>query len=322
MSGERATTSRDLNEYSVAQQVAEQHGVSLAWRDARSAHRFRDRWRQSGFQAPLGLDRRESLHLARMSGGFYEFFAGGGMARAGLGERWRCLFANDFSHKKATAYRRNWGGGELLCADIGEVVTADLPGRADLVWASFPCQDLSLAGGGAGLKGSRSGTFWPFWRLMKGLAAEDRAPEIIVLENVCGTLTSHEGKDFAAICNAMKDGGYRFGALIVDAAHFVPQSRPRLFVVAVREDTCLPPCLVGGKPRDPFHPRILENAYRRLPATTRNCWIWWAVEAPAARNGKLSDLIRRRARKRPLAYVRGDPKAPVHDERDPPREGA
>ena len=226
-----------------------------------------------------------------MSGGFYEFFAGGGMVRAGLGERWRCLFANDFSQKKAAAYRRNWGGGELLCADIGEVVTADLPGRADLVWASFPCQDLSLAGGGAGLKGSRSGTFWPFWRLMKGLAAEGRAPEMIVLENVCGTLTSHEGKDFGAICNAMKDGGYRFGALIVDAAHFVPQSRPRLFVVAVREDTCLPACLVGGKPHGPFHPRTLENAYRRLPAAARNRWIWWEAEAPEARNVKLSDLI-------------------------------
>ena len=291
MSGERATTSRDFNERGVAQQATEQQSVSLAWRGARSARRFRDHWRQSGFQAPLDLDSRESLHLARMPGGFYEFFAGGGMDRAGLGKRWRCLFANDFSHKKAAAYRRNWGGGELLCADIGEVSTADLPGRADLVWASFPCQDLSLAGGGGGLKGPRSGTFWPFWRLMKGLVAEDRAPEIIVLENVCGTLTSHEGKDFAAICNVMKDGGYRFGALIVDAAHFVPQSRPRLFVVAVREDTRLPISLVGGKPHGPFHPRTLENAYRRLPAAARDGWIWWAVEAPAARNGKLSDLI-------------------------------
>lgn len=226
-----------------------------------------------------------------MPGSFYEFFAGGGMARAGLGERWRCLFANDFSRKKADAYRRNWPGGKLRCADVREVATADLPGRADLAWASFPCQDLSLAGGGAGLEGPRSGTFWPFWALMRRLAAEGRAPEIIVLENVCGALTSHEGKDFTAICEAMMDGGYRFGALIVDAALFVPQSRPRLFVIGVREDARLPAGLVGGKPHGPFHPRTLENAYRRLPAAARNRWIWWAVEAPAARNGKLSDLI-------------------------------
>ena len=41
---------------------------------------------------------------------FYEFFAGGGMVRMGLGPRWSCLFANDFDQKKARVYRRNWGG--------------------------------------------------------------------------------------------------------------------------------------------------------------------------------------------------------------------
>ena len=46
-------------------------------------------------------------------GTFYEFFAGAGMARAGLGDRWRCLFANDFDHKKAATYRRNWSAEHL-----------------------------------------------------------------------------------------------------------------------------------------------------------------------------------------------------------------
>jgi DNA (cytosine-5)-methyltransferase 1 len=93
---------------------------------------------------------------------FYEFFAGGGMARAGLGERWECLFANDIDAKKVAAYSANWGGDRLRAGDVGELTTADLPGRADLAWASFPCQDLSLAGDYAGLKGERSGTFWRF----------------------------------------------------------------------------------------------------------------------------------------------------------------
>ena len=130
------------------------------------------------------------------------------MARAGLGDGWRCLFANDFDHKKAVTYRRNWGSDPpLLCADVREVTTEDLVDTVDLAWASFPCQDLSLAGGGAGLKGERSGTFWPFWRLMNELASEGRAPTMIVLENVCGTLTSHGGRDFRAICQAFRDGG-------------------------------------------------------------------------------------------------------------------
>ena len=77
---------------------------------------------------------------------FYEFFAGGGMARAGLGEEWKCLFANDFDHKKGMTYQANWGtGGELKIGDVKEIRAADLPGTADLVWGSFPCQDLSLA---------------------------------------------------------------------------------------------------------------------------------------------------------------------------------
>ncbi|MDT0507941.1 DNA cytosine methyltransferase [Novosphingobium sp. MMS21-SN21R] len=122
---------------------------------------------------------------------FYEFFAGGGMARAGLGDGWRCAFANDFDAKKGLSYQANWGtDGELKVGDVNLVSPADLPGRADLVWGSFPCQDLSLAGGGAGLQGNRSGTFYPFWNVIKGLIADGRAPKLIALENVCGTLTS------------------------------------------------------------------------------------------------------------------------------------
>jgi len=143
--------------------------------------------------------------MSRVKGSFYEFFAGGGMARAGLGARWSCLFANDFDRKKGASYAANWGGGDLCIADVAKLTTRDLPGKADLAWASFPCQDLSLAGAGAGLKGDRSGTFWPFWRLMKSLAVEHRAPGLIVLENVCGALTSHGGKDFAAIGAALAD---------------------------------------------------------------------------------------------------------------------
>src|SRR5688572_22861596 len=100
---------------------------------------------------------------------FHEFFSGGGMVRAGLGPEWRCLFANDFDHKKSRAYRQNWGDKELKTDSVGDLSSSDIPGRANLTWASFPCQDLSLAGAGAGLRGERSGTFWPFWNLMKDL---------------------------------------------------------------------------------------------------------------------------------------------------------
>ena len=90
---------------------------------------------------------------------FYEFFAGGGMARAGLSASWQCLFANDICEKKAASYRENFGGDHLVVGDVFNVRASQLPGRADLAWGSFPCQDLSLAGAGRGLDGDHSGAF-------------------------------------------------------------------------------------------------------------------------------------------------------------------
>lgn len=222
---------------------------------------------------------------------FYEFFAGGGMARAGLADGWKCLFANDFDFRKGATYQANWGAGEIKVADIRKLETADMPGLADLAWGSFPCQDLSLAGGGAGLKGERSGTFYPFWSLMKNLAAEGRAPAVVALENVVGTLTSHGGTDFSAIVETFSEAGYRVGALVIDAALFVPQSRPRLFVVGVRRDVEIDPGLLAPGPVLPFHSKGLQNAVGRVPDKYMEDWLWWNLPTPPVRNSAFADLI-------------------------------
>jgi DNA (cytosine-5)-methyltransferase 1 len=222
---------------------------------------------------------------------FYEFFAGGGMARAGLGSRWQCLFANDFDFKKGATYCANWKDDVLRVADVRSLGAADIPGRADLSWASFPCQDLSLAGGGAGLKGERSGTFWPYWSLIKSLAATGRAPSVLVLENVCGTLTSHGGKDFRAICQALSSAGFRYGALVMDAALFVPQSRQRLFIVGVRQDVAIPAELIGDDGVETWKTRALSRAYSNLTPRDRAAWIWWRMPPPPPHNTSFADLI-------------------------------
>lgn len=226
-----------------------------------------------------------------MKPSFYEFFAGGGMARAGLGATWNCLFANDFDHKKGQIYRYNWGDAELKTADIWSLTTKDIPDSADLAWGSFPCQDLSLAGAGTGLRGDRSGTFWPFWNLMTGLMEEGRAPRLIVLENVCGTLTAHEGKDFTAICSVFEQVGYSVGAVVVDAALFVPQSRPRLFIIGVRRDVELPGDLIGKESLAPWHTRALIKAYSSLPSKTKRAWLWWKLPLQQKRKSNFADLI-------------------------------
>jgi DNA (cytosine-5)-methyltransferase 1 len=213
------------------------------------------------------------------------------MARAGLGSCWTCLFANDFDHKKSRTYAQNWGENEIKTADVKSLTTADLPGISDLVWGSFPCQDLSLAGGGAGLRGERSGTFWPFWRLILSLQEENRAPPLIALENVCGTLTSHGGRDFISICRSFAEASYRFGGMVVDASLFVPQSRPRLFIIGVRDDLALPDGLLGPGPLTSWHNKALRVAHQRLTPDLNRSWIWWNLPTPDRRNITFSDLV-------------------------------
>ncbi len=230
--------------------------------------------------------------MSRQQPEWYEFFSGGGMARLGLGPRWKCTFANDVCEKKASAYRAYFGPSpELKVGDVARVTTDDLPGNPDLAWASFPCQDLSLAGSGAGLDGERSGTFRAFWRLVKGLVREGRAPRLVVLENVGGTLTSHSGRDFSSIVGAFTEGKYRVGAFIVNASLFLPQSRPRLFVVGVRSDVSIPSKLMSSVPSEPWHTKSLVRAHHNLPDRLARNWVWWTLPIPKASVPTLASRI-------------------------------
>lgn len=233
----------------------------------------------------------ESSVKTHSAGSYYEFFAGGGMVRAGLGERWRCLLANDVDPAKASAYRDNWGEADLCVGDIAALTAADLPGIADLMWGSFPCQDLSLAGVGAGLGGKRSGTFHDFWGLARALVAEGRAPKIVAVENVCGALTSHGGRDFEVICRTFAEAGYCWGALVINADHFLPQSRPRLFVIGLRHDITVDPALTTPAAEGPFHPHSLQRAVDRLPNVLRDSMVWWRLPTPEAPAASLASVI-------------------------------
>lgn len=219
----------------------------------------------------------------------FEFFAGGGLAGLGLaagGRGFRTTFANDLDPAKARSFAANHPAAPIL-GDVWDLTLADLPGRPDLCWASSPCQDVSLAGARGGLEARRSGAFWGFWRLMRGLDAEGRGPRVVVIENVIGLLTSGGGTDFAAVCAAMVGAGYRVGALEMDAAHWLPQSRPRLFIVGVRGEGGPE----SGGPLAPFHTARLEAAHARLPESVRERWAWWRLPAPPRRNPDLGAVL-------------------------------
>lgn len=165
-----------------------------------------------------------------------EFFAGIGLARMGLEQAgFRVAWANDYEADKKAMYDAQFGdcdAHEFALGDVAQVEVDALPRDAALAWASSPCTDLSLAGGRAGLAGAQSGTFWQFVRLMRELG--DDSPEVAVLENVVGLATSHGGEDLAAAIRAFNDLGYSVDVLSIDARRFVPQSRPRLFLVGAK----------------------------------------------------------------------------------------
>ena len=229
---------------------------------------------------------------------YYEFFAGTGMARAGLGNEWHCLFANDCDELKKTFYKRNWQDEHFDGRDIALVETSDLHGLADLAWASFPCQDVSLAGAQLGIgaadgnMATRSGAVWPFLRLVRELAQDGRHPVLLTLENVTGLLSSNEGADFRSLCTALGDLGYRFGAVVADAAHFVPQSRPRVFIIAVRQEVPLPAHLQNELPGNPWHSQSLLRAKAGLPANVAANWVWWSLgDVPVSSATTLADIV-------------------------------
>ena len=67
-----------------------------------------------------------------------------------------------------------------------------------------------------------------------------------------GFVVADSGKHFKKAYQALRTLGYRVGAVLVDAQDFVPQSRPRAFVIAVNENIPLEG-LCQQLPTEPFH---------------------------------------------------------------------
>ncbi len=143
-------------------------------------------------------------------------FAGIGLVRLALERHgWRVVFANDIDPKKAQMYQHNWPNDDhLKVGDIHAIDAREVPNCA-LFTASFPCNDLSIAGRWEGLQGKESSTFWGLIRVLRDLG--ERRPPLIMLENVVGFLMSHNGRDFEQALLALNELGYAVDAVILNA---------------------------------------------------------------------------------------------------------
>lgn len=168
-----------------------------------------------------------------------EFFAGIGLMRMGLElAGWRVVWANDIDADKMRMYRGHYSddAAHFHLGDVHALSPRDIP-HVVLATASFPCNDLSLAGARRGLAGQHSGAFWGFIDILKGMGK--RRPPLVMLENVAGFLTSHGGRDFRDACLALNELGYVVDALMINAALFVPQSRLRMFLIGKLDESQL-----------------------------------------------------------------------------------
>jgi DNA (cytosine-5)-methyltransferase 1 len=135
---------------------------------------------------------------------------------------------------------------------------------------------------------------------MQRLQKEGRAPNIIALENVAATLTSHGGKDFEALCLALVEGGYRIGARVIDAALFVPQSRPRMFLIGVHKSVPIPAHLLTPSASLVGVDKHVSAAIDRLNLAAKtnselvrviDNWLNWHLPEPQAELPTLESII-------------------------------
>jgi DNA (cytosine-5)-methyltransferase 1 len=232
------------------------------------------------------LDQQMSLSIAeQVAGGrnrltCLDFFAGSGLVSAGLSNEFSTIWANDISAKKAAVFNANNTAAVLQVCPI-ENVRGDLLPNADMSWGSFPCQDLSLAGDINGLFAPRSGLFWQWLRVMDEMPIK---PPLLVAENVVGLVSAGGGEYYVTLHNELTKRGYRVGAIMLDALHWLPQSRKRIFVIGIKNGVDVSGLTTDG----PIwcHPTPVVKVAKQVKT-----WIWWKLKEPPTRNVTLDAII-------------------------------
>lgn len=286
-----------MNGYMTVQETAEKWGVTtrqvqILCKENRieGAHKLSTIWiiPESADKPTMQMDISEAKRKVNLSSSpwkMLEFFAGSGLVAYGMKGMFSPVWSNDINERKATVYKANFESGHFVLDDIKNVKGADLP-FAHLSWASFPCQDLSLAGNMKGIYAERSGLVWEWLRVMDEM---DEMPGILALENVNGLLSANKGANYISVHQALSERGYRCGAIAINSDLFIPQSRPRVFVIAVRKNINIPDSLVDDGPNW-LHNRAAQDIGKKLVD-----WIWWKTEKPGKRKTTLEDILDRTA---------------------------
>ena len=186
--------------------------------------------------------KRKSKRKSSADFRFIDLFAGIGGTRLGIESiGGQCVWTSEWDKFSQKSYTTNFRDDHEVHGDIREAIADDIP-AFDLLVGGFPCQPFSIAGVS---KKNSLGTPHGFECKTQGTLFFDVAriiahhrPAVFVLENVKNLLRHQQGKTFEVIRETLaKELGYEVHYRVIDAKHFVPQHRERVFIVGFRENT-------------------------------------------------------------------------------------
>jgi DNA (cytosine-5)-methyltransferase 1 len=172
---------------------------------------------------------------------FIDLFAGiGGLRRAFESIGGRCVFTSEWDSACRMTYQANYTCDHPVNGDIRDVNLDEMPAY-DVLVAGFPCQPFSIAGVSKknslgrphGFHDATQGTL--FFDVAQMI--ERHKPKAFLLENVKNLVSHDKGNTFRVILRTLQEElGYHVEYRVIDAKHFVPQHRERIFIVGFRND--------------------------------------------------------------------------------------
>lgn len=224
---------------------------------------------------------------------FIDLFAGiGGFRIAFTNAGGKCVFTSEWDTNSQKTYEANFG--EVPFGDITQIPEKDIPDH-DILLGGFPCQPFSIAGVSKknslgkkhGFADETQGTlFYDIVRILKA-----RRPKAFLLENVKNLKSHDKGRTYKIIFEALKELNYIVFDQIIDAKHYVPQHRERIFIAGFNKDY-FNDSIVFKFPEPPETPLSIRDILESKPdpkyTLTDNLWKYlqnYAIKHKARGNG-------------------------------------
>jgi DNA (cytosine-5)-methyltransferase 1 len=170
--------------------------------------------------------------------------------------------------------KKNWPGVPIF-DDVSNLKGEDIEETVDVICGGFPCQDISLAGKGAGLEGKRSGLWSEFKRLI-----EEIKPKYAIIENV----SALRSRGLDQVLREISEIGYDAEWHCITASSIgAPHRRDRIWIVAYPRDNTRRDSIEGSLGRN--GEGELEERIR-TSETTETTGSSQTSEAMAYANGK------------------------------------